>query len=164
MTHKFAICLYQPDMPQNLGVIIRTAACLEFPLHIIKPLPFSMTDKRFKGAVMDYIDHCEIVNHENWENFYLYSKKNNNRIILATTKTDNNLYEFKFEDNDIILFGKETAGVPETIHNTVNNKITIPINSKTRSLNLATSVAIVDRKSTRLNSSHSQQSRMPSSA
>ncbi len=143
MTHKFAICLYQPDMPQNLGVIIRTAACLEFPLHIIKPLPFSMTDKRFKGAVMDYIDHCEIVNHENWENFYLYSKKNNNRIILATTKTDNNLYEFKFEDNDIILFGKETAGVPETIHKTVNNKITIPINNKTRSLNLATSVAIV---------------------
>ena len=143
MTHKFAICLYQPDMPQNLGVIIRTAACLEFPLHIIKPLPFSMTDKRFKGAVMDYIDHCEIVNHENWDNFYLYSKKNNNRIILATTKTDNNLYEFKFEDNDIILFGKETAGVPEIIHNTVNKKITIPINSKTRSLNLATSVAIV---------------------
>ena len=143
MTHKFAICLYQPDMPQNLGVIIRTAAGLEFPLHIIKPLPFSMTDKRFKGAVMDYIDHCEIVNHENWDNFYLYSKKNNNRIILATTKTDNNLYEFKFEDNDIILFGKETAGVPETIHNTVNNKITIPISSKTRSLNLATSVAIV---------------------
>ena len=143
MTHKFAICLYQPDMPQNLGVIIRTAACLEFPLHIIKPLPFSMTDKRFKGAVMDYIDHCEIVNHENWDNFYLYSKKNNNRIILATTKTDNNLYEFKFEDNDIILFGKETAGVPETIHSTVNNKITIPISSKTRSLNLATSVAIV---------------------
>ena len=143
MTHKFAICLYQPDMPQNLGVIIRTAACLEFPLHVIKPLPSSMTDKRFKGAVMDYIDHCEIVNHENWDNFYLYSKKNNNRIILATTKTDNNLYEFKFEDNDIILFGKETAGVPETIHNTVNNKITIPINNKTRSLNLATSVAIV---------------------
>ena len=143
MTHKFAICLYQPDMPQNLGVIIRTAACLEFPLHIIKPLPFSMTDKRFKGAVMDYIDHCEIVNHENWDNFYLYSKKNNNRIILATTKTYNNLYEFKFEDNDIILFGKETAGVPETIHNTVNNKITIPISSKTRSLNLATAVAIV---------------------
>ncbi len=143
MTHKFAICLYQPDMPQNLGVIIRTAACLEFPLHIIKPLPFSMTDKRFKGAVMDYIDHCEIVNHENWDNFYLYSKKNNNRIILSTTKTDNNLYDFKFEDNDIILFGKETAGVPEVIHNTVNNKITIPINSKTRSLNLATSVAIV---------------------
>ena len=143
MTHKFAICLYQPDMPQNLGVIIRTAACLEFPLHIIMPLPFSMTDKRFKGAVMDYIDHCQIINHENLDSFFLYSKQNNNRIILATTKTDNNLYNFRFEDNDIILFGKETAGVPEKIHNTVNDKITIPINNKTRSLNLATSVAIV---------------------
>ena len=64
MTHKFAICLYQPDMPQNLGVIIRTAACLEFPIHIVKPLPFSMSDKRFKGAVMDYIDHCKILNHD----------------------------------------------------------------------------------------------------
>ena len=146
MTHKFAICLYQPDMPQNLGVIIRTAACLEFPLHIIKPLPFSMIDKRFKGAVMDYIDHCQIVNHDNWDNFFLYSKKNNGRIILATTKTDNNLYDYEFEDNDIILFGKETAGVPEIIHNSVNDKIKIPINNKTRSLNLATSVAMVVSK------------------
>ena len=143
MTHKFAICLYQPDMPQNLGVIIRIAACLEFPLHIIKPLPFSMTDKRFKGAVMDYINHCQIVNHDNWENFFLYSKKNNSRVILATTKTENNLYDYKFENNDIILFGKETAGVPEIIHNIVSDKITIPISNKTRSLNLASSVAIV---------------------
>ena len=146
MTHKFAICLYQPDMPQNLGVIIRTAACLEFPIHIIKPLPFSMTDKRFKGAVMDYIDHCEILNHENWDNFYSYCEKNNNRVILATTKTNNNLYNFKFKENDIILFGKETAGVPETIHNIVDDKIKIPMSNKTRSLNLATSVAIIVSK------------------
>ena len=97
MTHKFAICLYQPDMPQNLGVIIRTAACLEFPIHIVKPLPFSMSDKRFKGAVMDYIDHCKIINHENWDNFYFYCKKNNKRVILATTKTNNNLYDFEFK-------------------------------------------------------------------
>ena len=146
MTHKFAICLYQPDMPQNLGVIIRTAACLEFPLHIVKPLPFSMTDKRFKGVVMDYIDHCEILNHENWDKFYSYCKKNNNRIILATTKTNSSLYNFKFEENDIILFGKETAGVPEKIHNIVDDRITIPISNKTRSLNLASSVAIIVSK------------------
>ena len=146
MTHKFAVCLYQPDMPQNLGVIIRTAACLEFPIHIIKPLPFSMTDKRFKGAVMDYIDHCEILNHENWDNFYSYCEKNSNRVILATTKTNNNLYDFKFKENDIVLFGKETAGVPDTIHNIVDDKITIPMSSKTRSLNLATSVAIIVSK------------------
>ena len=143
MTHKFGICLYMPDMPQNLGVIIRTAACLEFPLHIIKPLSFSMTDKRFKGAVMDYIDQCEIVNHDDWNNFEKYCESNNKRIILATTKTNNSFYNYSFSNSDIILFGKETAGVPQEIHKKVIEKITIPINQKTRSLNLATSVSII---------------------
>ena len=143
MTHKFGICLYMPDMPQNLGVIIRTAACLEFPLHIIKPLSFSMTDKRFKGAVMDYIDQCEIVNHDDWNNFAKYCESNNKRIVLATTKTNNSFYNYSFSNSDIILFGKETAGVPQEIHKKVIEKITIPINQKTRSLNLATSVSII---------------------
>ncbi len=143
MTHKFGICLYMPDMPQNLGVIIRTAACLEFPLHIIKPLSFSMTDKRFKGAVMDYIDQCKIVNHDNWNNFEKYCESNNKRIVLATTKTNNSFYNYSFSNSDIILFGKETAGVPQEIHKKVIEKITIPINQKTRSLNLATSVSII---------------------
>ena len=143
MTHKFGICLYMPDMPQNLGVIIRTAACLEFPLHIIKPLSFSMTDKRFKGAVMDYIDQCEIVNHDDWNNFEKYCESNNKRIVLATTKTNNSFYNYSFSNSDIILFGKETAGVPQEIHKKVTEKITIPINQKTRSLNLATSVSII---------------------
>ena len=143
MTHKFGICLYMPDMPQNLGVIIRTAACLEFPLHIIKPLSFSMTDKRFKGAVMDYIDQCEIVYHDDWNNFENYCEFNNKRIVLATTKTDNSFYNYSFSNSDIILFGKETAGVPQEIHKKVIEKITIPINQKTRSLNLATSVSII---------------------
>ena len=143
MTHKFGICLYMPDMPQNLGVIIRTAACLEFPLHIIKPLSFSMTDKRFKGAVMDYIDQCEIINHDDWNNFEKYCDSNNKRIVLATTKTNNSFYNYSFSNSDIILFGKETAGVPQEIHKKVIEKITIPINQKTRSLNLATSVSII---------------------
>ena len=143
MTHKFGICLYMPDMPQNLGVIIRTAACLEFPLHIIKPLSFSMTDKRFKGAVMDYIDQCEIINHDDWNNFEKYCDSDNKRIILATTKTNNSFYNYSFSNSDIILFGKETAGVPQEIHKKVIEKITIPINQKTRSLNLATSVSII---------------------
>ena len=143
MTHKFGICLYMPDMPQNLGVIIRTAACLEFPLHIIKPLSFSMTEKRFKGAVMDYIDQCEIVNHDDWNNFEKYCDSNNKRIVLATTKTNNSFYNYSFSNSDIILFGKETAGVPQEIHKKVIEKITIPINQKTRSLNLATSVSII---------------------
>ena len=136
MTHKFSVCLYQPDMPQNLGVIIRTAACLEFPLHIIKPLSFSMTDKRFKGAVMDYIDHCTLHHHNSWDDFKDFSESSNCRVILATTKTQNSIYEYKFKEKDIILFGKETAGVPDFVHNQIIEKITIPMNSKTRSLNL----------------------------
>ena len=143
MTHKFGICLYMPDMPQNLGVIIRTAACLEFPLHIIKPLSFSMTDKRLKGSVMDYIHECEVIHHDDWNNFEHYCKSNNKRIILATTKTNNSFYKYNFSNSDIILFGKETAGVPQEVHKKIIEKITIPINHKTRSLNLATSVSII---------------------
>ena len=86
MTHKFAICLYMPDMPQNVGVIIRTAACLEFPLHIIKPLSFSMTDKRFKGAVMDYINYCDLKLHNGWEDFMVYCQNGNKRLILQQLK------------------------------------------------------------------------------
>ncbi len=132
-----------PDMPQNLGVIIRIAACLQFPLHIIKPLSFSMSDKRFKGAVMDYIDYCKITLHEGWDNFENYCEFNKKRIVLATTKTNKSFYEYSFSNSDIILFGKETAGVPKEIHNKINEKITIPISKKTRSLNLASSVAMI---------------------
>ena len=143
MTHKFAICLYMPDMPQNVGVIIRTAACLEFPLHIIKPLSFSMIDKRFKGVVMDYINYCDLTLHNGWEEFMVYCRNGNKRLILATTKTQHSFYDYNFICDDIVLFGKETSGVPDTIHQTIKEKITIPMNKKTRSLNLATSVSIV---------------------
>ena len=132
-----------PDMPQNLGVIIRTAACLEFPLHIIRPLSFSMTDKRFKGAVMDYIDHCEIIYHERWDDFEDFCISNKNRIVLATTKTTNSFYEYQYIESDIVLFGKETSGVPKAIHEKITEKITIPMSENTRSLNLASSVAII---------------------
>ena len=96
MTHKFEICLYQPDMPQNVAVAIRTSACLGFPLHIINPLNFSFTDKRFRGAVMDYMQHCNLIRHENWENFIDFSYSNKSRVIIATTKTRKSFYDFKF--------------------------------------------------------------------
>lgn len=135
-----------PDMPQNLGVIIRTAACLEFPLHVIKPLSFSMSDKRFKGAVMDYINHCDLTQHESWEDFKKYSLEQNKRIILATTKTNQSFFNYQFYKDDIVMFGKETSGVPEVIHQTIKEKITIPMNINTRSLNLATSVSMIATK------------------
>ncbi|MDB9776980.1 tRNA methyltransferase, partial [Alphaproteobacteria bacterium] len=127
MTHKFEICLYQPDMPQNIAVAIRTSACLGFPLHIINPLSFSFTDKRFRGAVMDYMQHCKLIRHENWEDFVAFSLKNRSRLIISTTKTDKSFYDFEFKKKDIIIFGKETAGLPKKIHSQINLQITIPM-------------------------------------
>jgi tRNA (cytidine/uridine-2'-O-)-methyltransferase len=143
MTHKFEICLYQPDMPQNVAVAIRTSACLGFPLHIINPLNFSFTDKRFRGAVMDYMQHCNLIRHENWENFIDFSHSNKSRVIIATTKTRKSFYDFEFQKKDIVIFGKETAGLPKKIHDEIKFQITIPMKKNTRSLNLATSVAII---------------------
>jgi|TARA_B100000787_G_C16000444_1_gene209827 tRNA (cytidine/uridine-2'-O-)-methyltransferase len=143
MTHKFEICLYQPDMPQNIAVAIRTSACLGFPLHIVNPLSFSFTDKRFRGAVMDYMQHCELIRHENWEDFINFSLAHKSRVIIATTKTSKSFYDFEFKKKDIVIFGKETAGLPKKIHDQINLQITIPMKKNTRSLNLATSVAII---------------------
>ena len=149
MTHKFEICLYQPDMPQNIAVAIRTSACLGFPLHIINPLSFSFSDKRFRGAVMDYMQYCQLIRHESWDNFIDFSKKNRSRIIIATTKTKNNFYNFEFKKKDIVLFGKETLGLPQKIHDEIKHHVTIPMKQSVRSLNLATSVAIISTEITR---------------
>jgi tRNA (cytidine/uridine-2'-O-)-methyltransferase len=102
-----------------------------------------MTDKRFKGAVMDYINYCDLTLHNGWEEFMDYCQNRNNRLILATTKTQQSFYDYNFIYDDIVLFGKETSGVPDIIHKTIKEKIIIPMSKKTRSLNLATSVSIV---------------------
>lgn len=149
MTHKFEICLYKPDMPQNVAVAIRTAACLGFPLHIINPLSFSMTDKRFRGAVMDYTNHCNLIRHESYADFINFSLVNNNRIIISTTKTKKSFYDFDFKKKDIVMFGKETTGLPQKIHNQINYQVTIPMIKNVRSLNLATSVAMISTELTR---------------
>ena len=130
-------------MPQNVAVAIRTSACLGFPLHIVDPLSFSFTDKRFRGVVMDYINHCQLIRHKNWNNFINFSLNNKSRVIIATTKTKKSFYDFEFKKKDIVIFGKETQGLPIKIHNEIKHHITIPMKKSVRSLNLATSVAIV---------------------
>ena len=149
MTHKFEICLYQPDMPQNVAVAIRTSACIGFPLHIIDPLSFSFTDKRFRGAVMDYMEHCSLIRHKSWENFIDFSQDKKSRVIIATTKTKKSFYDFQFMEKDIVIFGKETAGLPQSIHDKIKLHITIPMNKSVRSLNLATSVAMISTEVSR---------------
>ena len=135
------IALFEPDIPQNTAAIVRTCACLGAKLEIIEPCGFLISDKRFKRVVMDYMDEKDI-------NFYksadiFFKSKKDQRIILMTTKASISYTNFKFEKNDTILFGRESAGVPEEIHKLLNNKIKIPMESNKRSLNLASSVAII---------------------
>ena len=134
------IALYKPDIPQNTAAIIRLSACLNLKVHIIEPCGFDLNDSRFKRVVMDYMGLSKVVRYEDYDNF---EKKNlNSRIILMTTKAKKLYHKFIFRKNDILLFGRESAGVPKTIHDRLLHKLKIPMNKKTRSLNVAMSVAI----------------------
>ena len=135
------IALYEPDIPQNAAAIARTCSCLGAILEIIEPCGFLFNDKRFKRVVMDYLDESMIKIYQSADEFF--HKKKNDRIILMTTKAKKNYTNFKFKKNDTLLFGRESAGVPEKIHKKVKYKIKIPMIKEKRSLNLSTSVAIV---------------------
>ena len=141
------IALYEPDIPQNTAAIIRTCACLGAKLEIIEPCGFLLSDKRFKRVVMDYMDWDKIDIYQSSEKFF--EAKKNQRIILMTTKASVSYTEFKFEKNDTILFGRESAGVPEKVHKIIKNRLKIPMNNQVRSLNIASSVAIVLAESLR---------------
>ncbi|MDC0163389.1 tRNA (cytidine(34)-2'-O)-methyltransferase [Candidatus Pelagibacter sp.] len=134
------IALYEPDIPQNTAAIARTCSCLGAILEIIEPCGFLFNDKRFKRVVMDYLDESMIKIYQSADEFF--HKKKNDRIILMTTKAKKNYTNFKFKKNDTLLFGRESAGVPEKIHKKVKYKIKIPMIKEKRSLNLSTSVAI----------------------
>ena len=146
MTHDISnirpkIALYEPDIPQNTASIIRTCSCLGANLEIIEPCGFLFSDKRFKRVVMDYMDEDKIQFYKNSEEFF--DSKKNDRVILITTKSKKSYTDFNYSVNDTILFGRESAGVPEHIHRLVNERLKIPMNKNKRSLNISTSVAIV---------------------
>lgn len=146
MTHKELklapkIALYQPDIPQNTASIIRTCSCLGTILEIIEPCGFIFSDKRFKRVVMDYYDKKNIIFYKSENEFF--NKKKGSRIILMTTKAKNSYSEFMFNKNDTILFGNESSGVPNDVHDRVTERLIIPMIEKKRSLNLSSSVAIV---------------------
>ena len=135
------IALFEPDIPQNTAAIIRTCACLGAKLEIIEPCGFLLDDKRFKRVVMDYMDEKEIKYYESSNQFF--DEKKNQRIILMTTKASSSYTKFKFEKNDTILFGRESAGVPQYVHKMINNRLKIPMKNNKRSLNISSSVAII---------------------
>ena len=143
------IALYEPDIPQNTAAIIRTCACLGVKLEIIEPCGFLLSDKRFKRVVMDYMDWDKIDIYQSSEKFF--EAKKNQRIVLMTTKASVSYTKFKFKKNDTILFGRESAGVPESVHQLINDRLKIPMSEDTRSLNIASSVAIILAESLRQN-------------
>ena len=141
LDHGPKIALFEPDIPQNTAAIIRTCACLGAKLEIIEPCGFLLNDKRFKRVVMDYMNEKDIKFFKNFEDFF--KSKENQRIILMTTKASISYTKFKFDKNDTILFGKESAGVPEKIHKLIKDRLKIPMKNNKRSLNISSSVAII---------------------
>ena len=153
MTHNSStftgpkIALFEPDIPQNTAAIIRTCACLGVELEIIEPCGFLLSDRRFKRVVMDYMDNKVIRFYQSFDKFY--KDKENHRIVLMTTKASISYTKFKFEKSDTILFGRESAGVPEKVHKLIKNKLKIPMKKNKRSLNISSSVAIILAESLR---------------
>ena len=143
------IVLYKPDIPQNTAAIIRLGACLNLYIHLIEPCGFNLNDIRFKRVVMDYVGLSKIIRHSSFESFLKKYKRS--RIVLMTTKAKKLYHKFNFKKDDMLLFGRESAGVPDEIHRILKNKIKVPMNKKTRSLNVAMTVAIVAAEALRQN-------------
>ena len=140
------IALFQPDIPQNTGTLLRLGACLDVPLDIIEPCGFIFNEKAMRRAGMDYVEMADFKRHNSWEDFLQCRKENPNkygRIILLTTKADMPYTEFEFKENDIILMGRESAGVPPQVHQTADARLVIPMNENARSINVAVSAVMV---------------------
>lgn len=135
------LALFQPDIPQNTGTLIRLSACLDVPIDIIEPCGFPFSDRALRRAGMDYIDLAAIIHHDSWEQFL--KSIGDARIVLLTTKAAKAYTSFTFQPDDILLLGRESAGVPDEVHARADARLTIPMNPKARSLNVAISAAMV---------------------
>lgn len=136
-----SIALYQPDIAQNVGSIIRMAVCFGLPIHLIEPMGFPFNEAKFKRAGMDYIDRANLTRHKSWEHF-LATKPPESRLVALTTKASTLLSHFTFEVGDYLLFGRESAGLPDSVHNLCKGRVRIPMVEGERSINLAQSCAI----------------------
>ncbi|WP_417317400.1 tRNA (cytidine(34)-2'-O)-methyltransferase [Emcibacter sp.] len=136
------IALYQPDIPPNTGTIIRMAACLGVTVHIIEPCGFPFGEKSFRRAGMDYLDQSLVIRHRSWDDF-ISAKPEASRILLLSTKAARPYTDCAFKPDDILLLGRESAGVPDEVHDLADDRLIIPMTPKTRSLNVAVSAAMV---------------------
>ncbi len=140
------LALFQPDIPQNTGTLLRLGACLDLPLDIIEPCGFLFNEKALRRASMDYLNLAQYRRHNSWTDFLEYRQRHPEtygRIVLLTTHAAQPYTDFEFQPNDIILMGRESAGVPEQVHKTADTRLLIPMNAKARSLNVAVSAVMV---------------------
>lgn len=141
--NNLRIALYQPDIPGNTGTILRLAACLGLAVDIIEPAGFDLSDRNLKRAGMDYIAAATLNRHVNWERFEAWRATTGRRLVLASTKAAQPYTRFSFRPDDILLFGRESAGVPDHVHERADSRIVIPMAHGQRSLNIAISAAMI---------------------
>ncbi len=136
------LALYQPDIPQNTGTLLRLGACLNMPVHIIHPTGFLFSEKSFRRAAMDYADHVHMQEHDSFCVFDEWRQADNRRLVLLTTRAEKSLYDFSFTPNDILLFGRESAGVPQNVAEQCDARLRIPMALDMRSMNVAIAAAL----------------------
>jgi tRNA (cytidine/uridine-2'-O-)-methyltransferase len=136
------IALLEPDIPQNTGTILRLAACLGLEAHLIEPAGFPISDRAFRRAGMDYLDHVVLIRHVSWNAFDLWRRQQDLRVALFTTRASKPFFQHAFSARDILLFGRETSGVPEKVHEAADIRLVVPMRPGLRSLNVAMTCAI----------------------
>lgn len=137
------IALYEPDIPQNTGTILRTCACLGLEAHIVEPAGFPVTDRAFRRAGMDYLDQVTIIRHADFAAFDAWRRQEQLTLVLMTTAAERHYLDHGFANDQVILFGRESAGVPQAVHDAADVRLVIPVREGLRSLNIAVSMAMV---------------------
>jgi tRNA (cytidine/uridine-2'-O-)-methyltransferase len=137
------IALYEPDIPQNTGTILRLCACLGLEAHIVEPAGFPVTDRAFRRAGMDYLDRVTIVRHGSWTDFDGWRRRQRLALVLLTTAAEQSYLDHTFTTDQMLLFGRESAGVPQAVHEAADARLRIPVREGLRSLNVAMAVAMV---------------------
>jgi len=137
------LALYQPDIPQNAGTILRLCACMGITAHIIEPTGFPASDRAFRRAGMDYLDQVSIIRHIGWQDFEAFRRAEGLRLVLASTKAETRYTDFAYSKRDILLMGRESAGVPDDVHQAADARVIIPMQKTLRSINVAVTAAMM---------------------
>ena len=137
------IALYEPDIPQNAGTILRLGACLGIPVHFVGPAGFPANEKAFRRAGLDYIDHATLVNHVSFATFEDWRRAEGRRLVLLTTRAEGSYVDFGFRPDDVLMCGRESSGVPDPVNAAADARVRVPMRPQLRSLNVAVSLAMV---------------------